>query len=239
MSSNSGWDASAAAWIDHLGETGDRARQFVIDPRLETWLDQRHFTNALDVGCGEGRLCRRLARHGAATVGIDPTKALIERARLLDANGTYHAAYAEELPLQDRTFDLVVTCMSLIDIPDFRRAISEMNRVLAPGGTLLAINLTSFNSAGDGEGWRRNLSGAYTHFGLDNYLEERANTVYFAGIRVENWHRPLSAYMTAYLSEGLQLVSFEEPKAIGGPRGFASRYNRAPWINWMEWRKPS
>ena len=51
------------------------------------------------------------------------------------------------LPYADASFDLVVSYLSLIDIPDLPAAIAEMSRVLAPRGTLLIANLTSFNTA--------------------------------------------------------------------------------------------
>jgi len=178
-----------------------------------------------------------LRDEGIAAAGIDPTETLIARAKALDPTGTYQIARGEDLPFEASSFDLVITCLSLIDIPDFRAAISEMARVLAPGGTLFAVNLTSYNSAGDGRGWKRGGFGQYKHFALDNYLDERANKVSFAGIHIENWHRPLSAYMQAYLGAGLELTHFDEPPAIGGPEDFVERYNRAPWFNVMEWRK--
>jgi len=234
--SDSDWDKSAEAWIRHLGPEGDRGRRYVLDPAIYNWLDGKSFSNALDVGCGEGRFCRMMQGRGIQTTGIDPTERLISQARALNPDGAYRVARAENLPFEARSFDLAVTYLSLIDIPDFRTAISEMARVLRPGGALLAANLTSYNSAGDGRGWKRDGFGRYKYFKLDNYLEERANQVSFAGIEIENWHRPLSAYMQAYLTAGLRLEQFEEPPAIDGE--FAERYNRAPWFNLMVWRKP-
>lgn len=40
----------------------------------------------LDVGCGEGIVARALAKRGAHAVGIDPTRALITQARMVDLN---------------------------------------------------------------------------------------------------------------------------------------------------------
>lgn len=234
-----GWDVSADAWIRHLGEAGDRGRRYVLDPVFEARLAALNVGRALDVGCGEGRFCRILWDRGIDATGIDPTEALIARARQMDAVGDYQIANAEALPFEGETFDLVITYLSLIDIPDFELAISEMARVLAPGGVIMAANLTSYYSAGDGRGWKRGAMGGYKHFSLDNYLETRAVAVTFAGVHVENWHRPLSAYMRAYLQAGLLLTYFDEPPAEGGPDGFAERYNRAPWFNYMEWVKPA
>jgi ubiquinone/menaquinone biosynthesis C-methylase UbiE len=143
---NNGWDESAEAWITALGESGDWARQYVLDPALLGRIAQRRYRRAVDVGCGEGRICRMLQARAILTVGIDTTAALLDRARALDPSGNYRAATAEAMPFADGEFDLVLSCLTLIDIPDFRHAFREMVRVLEPGGTLLIANLTSFTS---------------------------------------------------------------------------------------------
>src|SRR5215469_15467223 len=78
---SNGWDESADAWIAALGEGGDWARQNVLDPALLERVVQRRYRRAVDVGCGEGRMCRMLQARAIQTVGIDPTAALLERAR--------------------------------------------------------------------------------------------------------------------------------------------------------------
>ena len=83
----------------------------------------------------------------------------------------------------------------------------------------------------DGEGRR-------SYFPLDRYLDEYSQPVSWAGISILNWHRPLSAYMTALLNAGLILHTFEEPHAVGGDPGRAAFQRRVPWFVVMEWRKP-
>ncbi len=129
-----GWDESAAAWIADMGEAGDFGRKHVLDSAMLSRLRGRGFRRALDVGCGEGRFCRRMQDLGIAPVGIDPTDALLHRARACDPEGVYLPGRAESLPFADGAFDLVVSYLTLIDIPDIRAAIPEMARVLAPGG---------------------------------------------------------------------------------------------------------
>ena len=203
-------------------------------------IDGRGFASALDVGCGEGRFCRMLKSRGIGTVGIDPTIALLDRARELDPNGDYREGRAEQLDFPDAAFDLVVSYLTLIDIPDYRAAISEMFRVLTPGGALLVANLTSLNSAGMNIAWQYDADGNRLHWGLDNYGTERSEWVEWAGIRIVNWHRPLSAYMQAYLNSGFELVHFDEPQPDATLEGHHVWSNiRAPWFNIMEWRKPN
>jgi SAM-dependent methyltransferase len=233
-----GWNESAGAWIAAQSERGDWSRQHVIDAAMLARVDGRGFRGALDVGCGEGRFCRMLRQRGIETIGIDPTAALLEEARRRDPGGHYRTGRAERLDFEDGRFDLVVSYLTLIDIPDFRAAIAEMTRVLRPGGSLLIANLTSFVSACVADGWIKDEDGRHLHFKVDRYLDEFPQWVEWEGIRIENWHRPLGAYMSTLLANGLALKFFEEPEPIGGDPKRAALYRRVPWFVVMEWCKP-
>jgi SAM-dependent methyltransferase len=232
-----GWAESAAAWIADIGDEGDFGRRHVLDAPMIERVEARAYGRALDVGCGEGRFCRMMQARGISTVGVDPTAALIARARTCDPQGDYRIGVAEDLPFEDGHFDLVVSYLSLIDIPDIQTAVAEMVRVLRPGGTLLIANLTSFNTAGMELGRQLGPDGE-RRFCFDHYLEERAAWVEWRGIRIQNWHRPLSAYMSLLLGHGLILQHFSEPGPTGGDPKRADRYRRAPWFLVMEWKRP-
>lgn len=234
---SNGWNESAEAWIADQGERGDFSREFVLDAVMLGRIDGRGFSNALDVGCGEGRFCRMLRARGIAATGVDPTAALLRQARERDPAGDYREGHAEALEFADESFDLVVSYLSLIDIPDIRQAIPQMVRVLKPGGTLLIANINGFVSACADVTWVRGPDGAYLHYPLDNYLDERAMWVSWRGIRLENWHRPLSTYMSLLLARNLTLTYFDEPAPHSGDPDHVARYRRAPWHLVMEWRK--
>ncbi len=237
--SDNGWDGSAEAWLDHLGAHGDVGRRLILDPVMRERLPGRGFRTALDVGCGEGRICRMLKGFGMATVGLDATARLLEVARERDPGGDYRHGFAEDLPFADGSFDLVVSCVALIDITDFRAAIAEMARVLAPGGTLWVANLTSMISTAPRAGWQYDSEGRPLHYALDDYTDEWAAWVEWSGLRVLNWHRPLSAYMQAYLGAGLELRHFDEPLPPAEIVGADAKNRRVPWFNVMEWQKPA
>lgn len=234
MKMSNGWPESARAWIAQIED--DYSRKYVLDQPMLERIEETGFRTALDVGCGEGRFCRMLRERGLKTVGIDPTEELIQRARSRDPGGDYRTGRAEALDFPDGSFDLVISYLTLIDIADFKAAIAEMARVLAPMGTLLIANLASFCTAAMPHGWVKDSDGE-SRFYIDNYLDERAHWLSWKGIRIRNWHRPLSAYMSALLGAGMELRRFSEPEPRGGDPAEAEQYKRVPPLYLMEWQK--
>ncbi len=232
-----GWSASASAWIVEQGDDGDYGRRFVLDAPMRARVEGRGFRRALDVGCGEGRFCRIMQRAGIRTTGIDPTAALLARAKAMDPDGDYRLGRAETMDV-DADFDLVVSYLSLIDMPDLGAAIAKMVAALRPGGTLLIANLTSFNTAGQPDGWTRDGEGV-ARFAIDHYMDERPIWLSWRGIRIQNWHRPLSTYMTLLLDHGLLLRLFVEPEPKGGELEKIASHRRVPYFHIMEWQKPA
>jgi len=229
-----GWDRSAEAWLTLMQNGGDFSRVNVLDVPMLERVRAAEATDVLDVGCGEGRFCRQIAPFVTQVTGLDPTDALLDVAR--KGPGTYVQAKAEEMPFADAQFDLVISYLSLIDIEDAQRAMSEMCRVLRPDGRLLIGNLNSWITASQtkADGWTRDTDGA-AHMVVDRYLEEHSHWGEWQGMRIQNWHRPLAFYMQTLLKLGLQLTVFDEPKA----RPDAQRsYNAAPYLYLMEWAKP-
>jgi hypothetical protein len=110
--------------------------------------------------------------------------------------------------------------------------------VLKPGGSLLVANLTGFTSACAAQGWVRDEQGRRLHFPVDRYLDEFPFWLEWSGIRIENWHRPLAAYMTAFLENGLQLRFFAEPEPVSGDESRRDYHRRVPFFVVMEWQRP-
>jgi SAM-dependent methyltransferase len=128
------------------------------EPRPEGW--------ALDVGAACGRVTLDLARDHRFAVGLDLSRALMRGARVVQragvaryativegdlvaehevavsapANAAYLVGDALRLPVPDARFDTVVA-LNLVDrVPDPRRALDELARVTAPGGTLIVAS---------------------------------------------------------------------------------------------------
>jgi SAM-dependent methyltransferase len=94
----------------------------------------------LEVACGTGELATVAARRGASVVGIDLAPALIETAkRRAAADGLeldYRVGDAENLDLEDASFDVVTSTFGVMFAPDQPRAAGELARVTGPGGRL-------------------------------------------------------------------------------------------------------
>ena len=97
----------------------------------------------LEVGIGSGRNLPFYRRDVDRVLGVDPSEALLAMARPHTAWTRFpvqlRQAAAEELPLDDRAVDTVVMTWTLCSVADPLRALSEIRRVLRPGGSLLFI----------------------------------------------------------------------------------------------------
>ncbi len=100
----------------------------------------------LDVGCGTGTLAIEVSlRVGSAgrVAGVDPGTQQIARARSKAARRNlpidFQIGVIERLPFPDQTFDVVLSTLMMHHLPDSlkRQGLSEIARVLKPGGRLV------------------------------------------------------------------------------------------------------
>lgn len=102
----------------------------------------------LDVGCGDAGVLIALAEAGAEAVGVEPWSRSVERGRTrAEEHGVrvqLQEGVAEALPFPDASFDLVVLDNVLEHVQDRERSLSEIHRVLAPGGLLYLVTPKPF-----------------------------------------------------------------------------------------------
>ena len=121
-------------------------------------------TAALEVGCGGGFLTEEIARMGFATTGVDPSEKSVrvaaDHARQSGLDIRYLTGAGESLPFVDRSFGAVFCCDVLEHVRDLPKVISEISRVLKPGGVFFydTLNRTWASLLGAikiGQVWKR------------------------------------------------------------------------------------
>ena len=132
------WDENAEAWTELVRAGYDHYRDGLNTPAFFEMLPDVDGLSGLDIGCGEGHNTRLLAERGARMTGIDISKTFIRHAKEAEAEQPlgidYRIVSAVDLPFDEATFDFVTAFMSLMDIPETERVLSEVFRVLGPGG---------------------------------------------------------------------------------------------------------
>jgi 2-polyprenyl-3-methyl-5-hydroxy-6-metoxy-1,4-benzoquinol methylase len=116
--------------------------------RLISFLPNRHYRNALDVGCGLGPFTRRLSPYADEVLGVDLSEVAVEQARKLSSSqpnvqfAQHDIHHIEQLGGQ---FDLITVLDVLYYISplsdDVLKSIArQIEKLLAPDGTLLLVN---------------------------------------------------------------------------------------------------
>ena len=186
----------------------------------------------LEVGCGEGRVTRDLARLGHRVVAVDPVAALIRLARETDADNDYLRCDSAALPFADGAFDLAVFYNSLMDVDDMEASLQEAARVLRPSGTLCACVTHPIADAGRFES--RDADATFLIEG--NYLGPRRwlelPLVHRDGLSMDfsGWAYPLEAYFRALEDAGFVVQCLREPPAADEDQ----RWRRLPLF--LMWR---
>jgi SAM-dependent methyltransferase len=112
-------------------------------------------SSVLDVGCGIGHWGQRLMRHLSADtqlVGVDAEESWVVDARErsvklgLAERSRYEVARAESLPFADESFDMVTCQTLLMHVADPQVVVTEMVRVLRPGGVFVAAEPNNFGT---------------------------------------------------------------------------------------------
>jgi ubiquinone/menaquinone biosynthesis C-methylase UbiE len=106
-------------------------------------FDQYAGKKVLEIGVGLGTDLSQFARHGAECTGLDLTPQCIamtkRRFELFGLRAQFHVGSATALPFGDCAFDHVYSWGVLLTIPRIGDAVSEVFRVLKPGGTFTVM----------------------------------------------------------------------------------------------------
>ena len=230
MGMSMGWEDRAESWLAWARTPGHDSYWLFREAFFE--LVPEPDGTALEVGCGEGRVCRDLRSRGWDAVGLDASETLRTAAAEADPDGTYVLGTAEALPFPEGSFALVVAYNSLMDVDDMPRTVSEIARVLRAGGRFAACvthpfrDVGSFEADEDGEVFvvRRPyleegvFEGTFTRDGLTMRFDGRTH--------------PVESYARALEDAGFLIEALREPV------GFDARDRRMPQFLLLRAVKP-
>jgi arsenite methyltransferase len=184
--------AIQAAWASGLGSmlydnAQAFARRFVGAWQLPIdWLNVPAGGVALDVGSGPGNVTASLARAAGPdglALGVDISEPMLARAVSAEAGPTvgFLRADAQRLPFRDETFDAVTSLAVLQLIPNPATTLSEIARVLNPGGRVAVMVPT----AGRGAEFLRWLPNGGVHFFTEDELGDTFEDLGLVGVRTK------------------------------------------------------
>ncbi len=183
----------------------------------------------LDVGTGEGQIARRLAEAGSSVTGVDPVAGQVIEATKRGGGARYLRSGAAALPFADWSFDGAVACLVFEHIDQVDEAISEVSRVLVPGGRFLfLLNHPLLQTPGSGWIDDQLIDPPEQYWRIGPYLTESATIEEVQkGVFIRFIHRPLSRYVNALSAAMLLVERMDEPSPPPGFLAQAPQYEAA------------
>ena len=159
------WLANAEAWTQIVRNDGIESRRLGTNAAVVAAIAELNPATLLDVGCGEGWLCRTFSERGVACTGVDASPPLLAAAREAGGGNFEVIDYAtlagsNALP---GPFDVIVCNFALLG-EDIVPLLAGLRRRLSPTGRLLVHTVHPWVACGDGDyadGWRRETFAAF------------------------------------------------------------------------------
>jgi ubiquinone/menaquinone biosynthesis C-methylase UbiE len=236
----------------------DRCRDLINSPAFFKMLPDILNLKGLDIGCGEGYNTRIAAKKGARMTAIDISEVFIKYAKEKEQQKPlgikYKVASGTELPFTENHFDFAIATMSIMDMAENEKAISEAYRILKPEGFFQFSIIHPFIA--HNEGWIRNEEGKKVAFVIKDYfkkdkgeLEEwifgaapKDMTEKMRKFRIPRFTRTLSEWLNLLIETGFLLEEFCEPFADDETlKKHPEEYDSLliPWFLIVRCRKPN
>ncbi len=174
--------------FEHTGPDTRDGRQLVPGRSWAAWSRALGLLlptlDVADLGCGEGYLTIEAARWARRVVGVDRAPGVLARAKALAGrrrvtNITWKRGELDQLPLDDASIDVALLSQALHHAVDPAQTLSEVVRILRPGGRLLLLDLKAHE-----ESWvREKLGDQWLGFSED-HLRRLLDRAGFAEIRI-------------------------------------------------------
>lgn len=198
----SSWQKNSSAWTNAIKEGSIASRKLATNKAIVDTITSLKPSTMLDIGCGEGWLCREAHNYGVRTVGVDAIDTLIRAANEIGP-GTFHVYSYQQIISGDTSltgpFDLVVFNFSIFGNELVVELLKSVKRFLSENGSLVIQTLHPVVATGEltyVDGWRE---GSWTGFSSD-FTDPHA------------WYfRTLNSWINLLRDTGYTLKELKEP----------------------------
>lgn len=129
-----------ARWAETYDQPGNPLIS-VEQPLVWAMLEHLPPGDALDAACGTGRHAKYLAQLGHRVVGVDGSPDMLAKAKADVPEADFREGDLTSLPVDAANFDVAVCALALEHVADLDAAISELARVVRPGGRVIVSDL--------------------------------------------------------------------------------------------------
>ncbi len=199
------WDDLADWWRAEI--LTDPAYADEVDPLFWELAGDVAGLEALDIGCGTGRVMEQVRARGAGVVGFDNAASLLEDAALLGE--VVSGSLPSLVPLDTDRFDLAYAVLVLEHLPSLSGLFREVGRVLRNGGRFVAVANHPLSTA-PGSAPVVDQSDGEVLWRIGDYLSTGWHDESAGGRALRFYHRPLGLLLSEAAAAGLTLETLRE-----------------------------
>lgn len=204
MKSFDDYEEFAEAYVKHTESNSHNA--YYERPAMFSILSNLKFNKVLDAGCAGGIYAEWLLNRGADIVAIDINNKMVEftKQRINNRGKVYQADLNQPLTfLNDNSFDLIVSSLTLHYLLDWTKVFQEFNRILLPEGLFLFSTHHPFTDF---------LLFEKTDYFAQELIEDEWASFGDKPVKVRFDRRPLNTMISALTNAGFALENIIEPR---------------------------
>jgi ubiquinone/menaquinone biosynthesis C-methylase UbiE len=209
------WNTHPLSYLDLHNENYDQFKKIFDTPAFITMLGNLKNKKILDLGCGNGDLCKALTKRGARVIGLDGAENMLKEAEKNFSGSIYILCdlLHEPIPFPSESFDIVTAKMLLDVVASVSDVSSQALRVLKSKG-LYAIEIPHPMRPYI----KKNKS---RYIGIHAYQAETRGKIKFSDENFSYYHRSISHYINTIIELGFTLRRVQE---ISVDEAFVKRF---------------
>lgn len=233
------YDDFAQKWLEQKKSGTNYVHDYLEKPAMMAKLPDLSGKRVLCLGCGTGDECAELLARGAVSiVGIDNSEAMLALAREAykgDPRVEFIAMDITQLNFPDASFDFVYSSLTMHYAKDWLSILRVLKRITTPGAPFLfsahhPLTWGGEITRGTSEdsmimGYRRPKDKSQPATVYGDYLNtHKTKDVWFGGLEVEFYHKPLADILREIRESGYVIADFIEPKPLAEAQALDARF---------------